>query len=174
MTHAKRVLTLLLSGALLCAAAPARAVVQEYQTLELVRTYNTEEEVQAAYPDLFPPKLIEDTGNHINFLDPQTKQPLKQLSKQPSQILREELTENDTIIWERTYQYQISEDQAFLVETEWEGGRLKSGSADPADLRGEPVKRTLYNTKGEVVTQLLSDMNFVQLSPNKQYFYAWI
>ena len=169
MTHAKRVLTLFLSGALLC-AAPARAVVNEYQTLDLVRTYASEAEVQAAYPDLFPTQTINDDGKTINFYDQHSRSLIKQLQKKSPEVLREENTENDTIIWEKSYHYQISDDHAFLIETEWESGRLKSGIADPAELRGTPTKCILYNSIGESIAQLDPYMNIVSLSPDKQHF----
>ena len=83
MTHAKRVLTLFLSGALLSAAAPARAVVNEYQTLDLVRTYTSEAEFQAANAKMLREKQpIVDDGESITFLDPETGQVLTRMKKE--------------------------------------------------------------------------------------------
>ena len=174
MTHAKRVLTLLLSGALLGAATPARAVVQEYQTLELVRTY-TEEEIQGAYPDLFPTPAIKDEGDVISFYDPQTKTLLKQLKKDRSRNVREERNPHGdgTTIWEKYVDYEISGDATFMLFTEFETGRNKETGADLEGVGAFPRKRLLYNGKGDVVAELPHEVNMIRFSPDQQNFIAF-
>ncbi len=163
---------LLVITSFLLLAVPVKGTEQKLTTIKLVETYHSEAELQATYPELFSKRAIQDEGNYISFYDPEKRQFLAQLPKKQPEVLREEPLGNDIAIWRRTYRYQPSDDHNFLIVTEWEGGKLKYGDADPAELRGEPVKRVLYNTSGEKITELPRKVTSVELSPDKQHFLA--
>ena len=171
MTHAKRVLTLFLSGALLCAAAPARTVVQEYQTLELVRTYS-EEEIQDAYPDLFPKPTIQDEGDVISFYAPATMQLVKQIKKRFPQIVEEIKDGENTIVTAHSYEYSLFPTHpSLLIMAEYERKYFKETGED--SLWPQLQKSVVYNDKGEEIIQLPLEANQIVQSPNQQFFVAF-
>ena len=172
MTHARRLLTVLMSGALLCAAAPARAVMQEYQTLELVRTYASEAEVRAVYPELFTKPVIKDEGDVINFYDPLTNTMVKQLKKELPKVVREEKRGEQNIIIERSSGYQIAPDQSSMLYTEYEEPYIKETHEGLWEDGATPQKNLLYTHQGHVVTELSPNLNTVVVSPNQNYFVA--
>ena len=170
MTQKRQMIALLLSGALLGAAAPARAVVQEYQTLELVRTYNSEEEVQAAYPELKPHRIVDD-GEYFSFFDPETKT-LRQKIKKEELILTEQeqqtLDRKTTIVKQGKY-YTMSEQQEYLIVT----GFTATIHNRDLDGRSDIQRKTLYNAYGDAVAELPLDAEFIEPFPDHQHLLAF-
>ena len=184
MTHAKRVLTLFLSGALLCAAAPARAVVDDYQTLELVRTYASEEEFQAANAKMLREKHpIVDDGEFITFLDPETGNVLKQIKKEQTfEEMMANLTETER------QQMADPENTKTLIKTFQEYLIPSYGSSPYLQIReyetvisehqeGESnqklIKSTVYNRQGEAILNLPLDVNAIALAPNEEHLIGY-
>lgn len=165
---------LLVMTSVLLIAESIMGAEQEFKTLELVRTYQSEEEVRATYPDLFPAQTIKDEGDVINFYDPGTKRILKQLRKEQPEVLREEKRGKYTVVWEKHDEYQISNDGTFMLATEFAIGHNKETDGDFGGGRiPKPQKRVLYNAHGQEIVQLPLEVNIIRFSPDKQYFVAY-
>ena len=165
---------LLVMTSFLLVAEPIMGTEQEFRTLKLIRTYRSEEELQATYPELFPQQTIKETNDSIIFYDPQTQKPTKQLEKVRSKILREEKRGTDTIVFEEFHEYKTSTDASFVLYTEYERGYPKGNPhADIPELRIKPQMVALYNAKGEKITQLPTEVNVIKIAPDKQSFLAY-
>ena len=183
MTHAKRVLTLFLSGALLSAAAPARAVVNEYQTLDLVRTYTSEAEFQAANAKMLREKQpIVDDGESITFLDPETGQVLTRMKKEQAidEIFKftdvEKILlaapENQTAVIKQYAIYAIAqESHAFLMIYKCEAAFLSRTQEVASD---QCSNAAIYNHHGDKIGDLPSDTNGIVSSPKGDHFLAYL
>jgi len=163
---------LLIITNLLLLAVSVLGAEQEFKTLELVRTYQSKENVRATYSELFPKQVIENTEKSIDFRDPGTGQLVKQLNKKEPEVLREEKHGKYTTVMEKTYDYTISTHQSLVMYTEYEGGYVKETEANPPSLYPQPQKRILYNRKGEVITELPPMLNYLEDSPDHNYFVA--
>ena len=182
MKYARRLLTVVMSGALLSAAAPARAVVNEYQTLELVRTYPSEADFQAANANMLRAKHpIVDDGQTISFIDPDTGNVLKQITR--------EQTIDEIYALSAEEQAQIVEGNSITkpyvdymlpnlgYPTVLVANEVEINIHRP-DERGagsdwKYVKQSVYNRNGEKIVELPPDANQVVGAPNGDSFLAY-
>ena len=157
---------------------------QPLTTLELVRTYPSEDAFRAAHPMLevqqHPIQIEEDV---IRFLDPDTGTPISTMQKQEHRIvytdaekalLADESTDEPVIKSGRSY-YIPPKSPKFLIEIEYDVIRDNLSGLDGAE--GEPEyqeKRiVLYNHRSEKVTDLPLDVNIIVASPDNRYFVGY-
>ncbi len=164
------IVCMLVMASFLLLTESALGAEQEFKKLELMKAYESEKELRAAHPNIFPSQIIRDEGNRIVFSHPSTRQVIKQFSKRAPEVLREEPALNDSAVWKRYYNYDIFANGSLLLYTEWDRGQLKSSGADPAELRGGPNTRILYNAHGEEIVKLPLDVNTIERSPDGQMF----
>ena len=184
MTQKRQMIALLLSGALLGAAAPARAVVNEYQTLELVRTYASDEEFRAANEKMLREKHpIVDDGTFIKFIDPETGNVLKQIKKEQTfEEMMANLTEterqqmadpvNPQTFVKRFNNYFIPssyESEPYLQVVEYKTAISEHVEGEGYD---KLLSSTIYNRQGERVIDLPLDVDRITLAPNQHDFVA--
>ncbi len=169
---------------------PGRAQEQTLKTLELVRTYNSEEELRAAHPELFPVtseehQAILDDGEYIIFKDPESGEVLNRLKKgvtkgelkegkgfTPEELARIVDPEN-TVLVEKTMSAYWSFDDEYLMVTEYVLEMYNILEESHA-FDGRTRRRTLYNKSGqEVVTSLPLDANKLEIAPDNQSFVAY-
>ena len=184
MTQKRQMIALLLSGALLGAAAPARAVVNEYQTLELVRTYASEEEFQAANEKMLREKHpIVDDETFIKFIDPETGNVVKQIKKEQTydelmaSLAKPELQQidpnNPQSLIKTFYEYEIpssSGSRSYLHILEYQ---IRLSERDEIDNEQTVKASTLYNRLGEKVVDLPFDVNKVVVATDENTFIAY-
>ncbi|GAK49350.1 hypothetical protein U14_00572 [Candidatus Moduliflexus flocculans] len=173
MNHRRRRLSILFTlSALLSAAAPARAVVNEYQTLELVRTYTSEAKVQATYPELFPQvETITQDDESIHLTSGKT---LKAFETDPLTDQEKYRTKNfdeANPVIKHGVMRRLSNDRTFLLEAEVSVKMRESGYRQEGDIETNTLK--LYNARGEFITQLPPEALSIEASPNRQYFVAY-
>ena len=172
MTQKRQMIALLLSGALLCAAAPARAVVNEYQTLELVRTYASEDEVRAAYPDLFPE--VETMTQDDEWISLPNGKKLKTFETEPLTDHEKERVQNfdeANPVIKNGVMRRLSIDYTFLLEAKVSVKMRDQGYRHEGDIETKTL--TLYNAGGELITQLPPEALSIETSPTRQYFVAY-
>ena len=172
MTQKRQMIALLLSGALLCAAAPAHAVVNEYQTLELVRTYASEAEVQAVYPDLFPE--FETMTQDDEWISLPNGKKLKTFETEPLTDQEKERVQNfdeANPVVKNGVMRRSSRDRTFLLEADVSVIMHELGYLREGDITTKKV--TLYNANGEIVTELPLEAGEIVVSPPTRDFVAY-
>lgn len=164
--------------ALLGYSLPGRAQEQTFKTLELVRTYNSEEALRAAHPELYPEeRQIIDDGEFFTFFDADTGKMSKRMKKQASGIVFTEEEQRqlkgspnvDPVVKE-TVGYMLSEKRQFLMVMEM--SIIFNGLGD-YERESELKKHILYDHEGVELTHLPLDFLGIQESPNLQYFLAY-
>ncbi len=157
---------------------PGRAQEQTLKTLELVRTYNSEEELWAAYPEWYLPKRqIVDDGEYFTFFDAETGKMSKRMKKQARDIVFTEEEQrqlespaNIEPVIKETIGYMLSEEQQFLMVMEMNVIFTDLGDHE---RESELKEHVLYNSEGVELTHLPLDFLGIQESPDRQHFLAY-
>ena len=146
---------------------------QEFKSLKLVCTYQSEEDVRKAYPEDFSTiKKITKNEEWIYLSGRRLKTfEMEPLTDQEQQKVRK-LDETAPVI-KNGITRKLSPDHSFLLEAEVTVKMRESGYRHEGDV--ETKKLTLYNAQGEVVTQLASEVTSIRVSPDHRYFvtYTW-
>ncbi|MCP4397040.1 MAG: hypothetical protein GY801_07040 [bacterium] len=158
---------------------PGRAQEEIFKTLELVRTYNSEEELRVVHPELFlKKKPIVDDGEYIHFIDPETGALLKQIEKAGEvEYTEEEIVQlsdpnnQEPVVKSAESYYTPDHSPAFLMKYEYDVIRyFLNGGGEP---ECNDKKITAYNHQGKVVTELPLDANVLVASPDNEFFIAY-
>lgn len=169
---------LLIITNLLLLAVSVLGAEQEFKTLKLVGTYQSEAEIQATYPDVFPKtNTIQVNRNEIQFVDADTGNVLKRIQTQQfSMEFKKPLTEaelqqaSEPIIGEMVDRH-LSDDKTFLVVSE--GTIQRQGVDDFVEGTFHVTKNTLYNANGDVMTELPLEARMIVVSPHTRDFVAY-
>ena len=153
---------------------------QESKKLELVRTYQSEEEYRSANTKLLDEKKqIVDDGEFIKFMNPETREIRKQFQKEKVKPLSEEekqqLRHQKSIIRERLM-YIIVGDHNYLMQIEYLQRFHHIEEFEYTEYPDiEITNRVLYNANGDKVANLPmdSDSLHIEASPTSQYFFTY-
>ncbi len=159
---------------LLVVTATIFGAEQEFKTLELIRTYQPKEDVHSAYPEQFPlVEKISPNGDSFQLATPQKERlrtfEIESLTETERQTLQtsnkaEPIIKNGIMRW-------LSNDGTMLLEADVTVNVRESGQLQEGDVSTKNL--TLYNARGEVITQLPPEVNMVKASPDRQYFVAY-
>ena len=140
----------------------------DFKSLKLVKVHDTEQSalnaLYASYgydPKEHPLKIMDD-GNAIVFKNMQTGKQLHKLAKKP----RVNTGPKEKF---RHYEYQITSDGSILMLTEYRLGY--QGDTTTTEYK-HPLKRSLYNARGEKITDISKEHNTLLISPDRKYFFT--
>ncbi len=166
MEYTKNLYIIFMMSAMLCAAVPIHAVEDEYQTLKLVQTYASEDEVLAAYPELHPPQ-ISDNGESLVFSRKDAHTVQQKIHKKELTLTEQEqqaLERKTPVVKQGTY-YTLSEHRDYLIVTAFTAAIRHRERSGKSDIQ----RKTLYNAYGEAVTELPLDAEFIEAFPDRQH-----
>lgn len=165
---------LLVITSFLLIAEPVLGAAQEFKTLELVRTYQSKEAVHSAYPEQFPlVEKISQNGDSFRLATPQKERlktfEIESLTETERQTLQtsnkaEPVIKTGTMRW-------LSNDRTMLLEADVTVNVRESGQLQEGDVNTKTL--TLYNARGEVITQLAPVVSSIEVSPTRQNFVAY-
>ena len=165
---------LLIITSFLLLAVSVLGADQELKTMKLVGTYQSKEEMQAAYPEQFPfVEKISPNGDSFRLAVPQKERlktfKIESLTETERQALQtsnkaKPVIKTGTMRW-------LSNDRTMLFEADVTVKVRESGSLHEGDVNTKNL--TLYNARGEVVTHLSPEVNMLAVSPDRQYFVAY-
>ena len=169
--------TIMFAGLFLSLTPPAGATdpAQPLTTLELVRTYPSEETFKEAYQLQREKAPIVIDGENIIFFDAKTHKIHKQFKQEKFVLTPEEKRQlqdpNNTepVIKDYT-EYTIVGNYSFLIRTEFTYKLLR---IDSQENILEIKKKILYNAHGDHIADLPHDISEISVSPNNQYFVAY-
>ena len=157
---------------------------QEFKTLELVHTYQSEKEFQVANARLLREKhLIVDDGEMITFFDPETGRILKQIQKEQTfdrvmsslttterQQLEDQITPKALMKTFREYVIPSYGSEPYLQIREYETAISDHTEGDGYQ---KLLRSTIYNRQGEFMMDLPLDISAVVLAPDRKHLIGY-
>ena len=168
--------------------AGATDPAQPLTTLELVRTYPSEDALRAAHPELFPdsnprPETIIKQEQAIQFIDPETGEVIAQLPRTqdetwtdeawtPEEKARVSNSENEIPVVTTSTGYEIYGDLLLVTDYEREVYYIDK-RIDRWYYTERTLRNVLYNNRGEQLAELAPEIDYLAVAPDSQTFMAF-